>query len=99
MNVRMNEAEKTALKDKAKAAGISASDLFRKAIKRVETWSPGHKETEQEKIRQIARIGNNLNQIARSIHQQGVVNFEKQILQSLLSIESELIKTLREKEY
>jgi len=95
--VRMTQAEKIDFKKLAGASGISLSDLFRQAIKRVRPWTPEHKEIEKEKIRQLARIGNNLNQIARAVNTQGVVNFEMDILEKLSHIETEITTTLKSK--
>ena len=42
---------------KARSAGLALSDLVRRSVGRVRTWTAAHAE--------VARIGNNLNQIAR----------------------------------
>ena len=41
------------------------SDLLRQAMARTRTWTAASAEVERERTRQIARVGNNLNQIAR----------------------------------
>ena len=48
---------------KAAAAGVPVSALIRRAMARTRTWTAPAAEV--ERTRQIARIGNNLNQIAR----------------------------------
>ena len=47
------------------AAGVPLSALLREAMARTRTWNAPAAEVERERIRQVARIGNNLNQIAR----------------------------------
>ena len=48
----------------AEAAGVRLSDLLRRAMARTPTWTAAAAEVERERTRQVARIGNNLNQIA-----------------------------------
>ena len=94
MQIRLSPEEKVVIQDKAKAAGVSASDLVRQAANRVRTWTLKDRQVEQEKIRQVARIGNNLNQIAKAVNTQGVVNLEMEILQKLADIERQILKCL-----
>ena len=44
---------------------MSLSALLRQAMARTRTWTAPATEVERERTRQIARIGNNLNQLAR----------------------------------
>ena len=53
---------------KAAAAGVSLSELLRQAMARTQTWTAPARAVERERTRQIARIGSNLNQIARWAH-------------------------------
>ena len=53
---------------KAAAAGVSLSELLRQAMARTQTWTAPAREVERARTRQIARIGSNLNQIARWAH-------------------------------
>ena len=48
------------------------SALLREAMARTRTWTASARAAERERTRQIARVGNNLNQLARwaSIHHQ-----------------------------
>ena len=64
-SVRASAAEFAAWKAKAAAAGVPLSDLLRQAMARTRTWTAASAEVERERTRQIARVGNNLNQIAR----------------------------------
>ncbi len=60
---RVTPEEHAAWQAKAEAAGVSPSRLLRQATARTRTWTAA--EVERERTRQIARVGNNLNQIAR----------------------------------
>ncbi|MDE2971556.1 MAG: MobC family plasmid mobilization relaxosome protein [Acidobacteriota bacterium] len=62
---RVTRAEHAAWKEKAAAAGVSPSALLRMAMARTQTWTAPALAVERERSRQIARCGNNLNQIAR----------------------------------
>ena len=50
---------------KALATGVPLSALLREAMARTRTWTAPAAAVERERTRQVARIGNNLNQIAR----------------------------------
>ena len=65
VHLRVSPAERAAWKAKAAAAGVSLSALLRQAIARTQTWTAPAMAVEGERSRQIARIGNNLNQLAR----------------------------------
>ena len=61
---RVTWAEHAAWKEKAAAAGVSPSALLRQAMARTQTWTAPAVAVERERSRQIACIGNNLNQLA-----------------------------------
>ena len=65
VKIRASEAERAAWHAKARAAGLSLSDLVRRSVGRVRTWTVAHTKLERERTRELARIGSNLNQIAR----------------------------------
>lgn len=65
IKVRVTGAEQAGWQTKAKAAGVSVSELVRRAMTRVKTWTHANAEIEREQNRELAKIGNNLNQIAR----------------------------------
>ena len=65
VKIRAREAERTEWHAKARSVGLSLSDLVRQSIRRVRTWTIAHAELERERTRELARIGSNLNQIAR----------------------------------
>ena len=63
--VRLTPDESADWRTKAKAAGVPLSALIRRAMARTRTWTVAAAEIERERTRQVSRIGNNLNQIAR----------------------------------
>ena len=63
VKVRASQAERAEWHAKAAGAGLSLSDLLRRSIGRVRAWMAAH--AERERTRELARIGSNLNQIAR----------------------------------
>ena len=65
MKVRASDAERAEWHAKARSAGLTLSDLVRRSLGRVHTWTVPHAEVERERTREVARIGNNVNQIAR----------------------------------
>ena len=65
VKIRATSAERAEWKAKAGAAGLTLSDLMRRSLGRVHTWTVTHAEVERERTRELARIGANLNQIAR----------------------------------
>jgi L-alanine-DL-glutamate epimerase-like enolase superfamily enzyme len=65
IKVRVTVTEQAEWQAKAESAGVSVSELLRSAMARVKTWTPVNAEIERERNRELAKIGNNLNQIAR----------------------------------
>ena len=63
--VRLTPDESADWRAKASAAGVPLSALIRRAMARTRTWTAPAAEVERERTRQVSRIGNNLNQIAR----------------------------------
>lgn len=65
MTVRVTEAELSELEEKAAKAGMKKSDYIRAAIKKSEVYPM---EEVQKLVVQVAKVGNNLNQIARVLN-------------------------------
>ena len=65
VKIRASEAERAEWHAKARSVGLSLSDLVRRSVGRVRTWTVAHADLERERSRELARIGSNLNQIAR----------------------------------
>ena len=87
---RVSRAELAEWRAKAAAAGTPLSELVRQAMRRTRAWTAAATEAERERTRQIARIGNNLNQIARwaNTYKQSAEAFE--VLAGLLAVERAL---------
>lgn len=94
LQIRVSPDEKKEIKDKAGSAGLSLTDFMLEATARTRTWTIQDRAIQEEKIRQIARIGNNLNQVARIINQQKVVHQELELLRVLQGIENEVRRAL-----
>ena len=94
-SVRASASEFAAWKAKAAAAGVPLSDLLRQAMARTRTWTATATEVERERTRQVARIGNNLNQIARwaNTHADKADAFE--VIAHLVAIEREIARLAR----
>lgn len=90
IQIRATPKEKEAIKKMAEDAGTSVTELILQSSKRVRPWSPRDKKLEKEKIRELARIGTNLNQIARwcNTYKSGAETL--QVLVHLRAIEEEL---------
>ena len=65
VKIRASKAERAEWHTKARSVGLSLSDLVRRSVGRVRTWTVAHAEVERERTRELAWIGSNLNQIAR----------------------------------
>lgn len=65
IRVRCTAEDRTRWHRLAAECGLSLSALMRRALGQVRPWSPGRVDLERERIRELARIGNNLNQLAR----------------------------------
>jgi len=90
IKVRVSESEKAVIDGKAQVAGVTTATLIRESLCRVKAWTIKDKETEREKIREISRIGQNLNQVARFCNQHKSNADTAQILTVLVSIEKNL---------
>lgn len=65
LQIRCTAAERAAWHAKATAAGVPLSELVRRALDRVRTWTAKRADLERARTRELARIGSNLNQLAR----------------------------------
>ena len=89
-HTRVTSAELAEWNAKATAAGVTLSELLRQAMSRTQAWTAPAMEVERERTRQVARIGSNLNQIARwaNTHLDGMAPVE--VIAHLVAIEREL---------
>ena len=92
---RVTPAERAAWREKAAAAGVSPSALLREAMARTRTWTASARAVERERTRQIARIGNNLNQLARWANTHTSAAEAVSVIAQLVSFERSLIRVAR----
>ena len=92
---RVTPAEHAAWREKAAAAGVSPSELLRRAMAQTRTWTAPARAIECERTRQIARIGNNLNQLARWANTHKSTAEAVTVLANLLSFERSLLAVAR----
>ena len=94
VKIRASEVERAEWHAKARAVGLSLSDLVRRSVGRVRTWTVPHTKLQRERTWELARIGSNLNQIARwaNIHKENAEALE--VVAHLVAIERAL-DTLR----
>ena len=88
---RVRPTEHAAWREKAAAAGVSPSALLREAMARTRTWTAPALAVESERIRQIARIGNNLNQLARWANTHKTAAEAVSVIANLVSFERSLL--------
>ena len=91
---RVTPAEHAAWQDKAEAAGVSPSALLRQAMARTRTWTAPALAVERERSRQIARIGNNLNQLARWANTHASAVEAVAVIANLVSFERSLLAAM-----
>ncbi|BAZ47395.1 mobilization protein (plasmid) [Chondrocystis sp. NIES-4102] len=89
--VRLTDEEKLDWDLKAHAAGLSISQLVREAMNRVRITNVGDRAIQIERTRQIAKIGNNLNQIARWANTYKSTADTVEIVTHLVAIEQALM--------
>ncbi|WP_423928243.1 MobC family plasmid mobilization relaxosome protein [Candidatus Palauibacter sp.] len=92
---RVTPAERAAWQEKAAAAGVSPSELLRRAMARTRTWTAPARSAERERTRQIARIGNNLNQLARWANTYASATEAISVIAHLVSFERSLLALAR----
>ena len=89
--VRLTDEEKLDWDLKAHAAGLSISELVRQAMNRVRISHVGDRAVQIERTRQIAKIGNNLNQIARWVNRYKTTADTVEVVTHLIAIEQALL--------
>ena len=96
LQIRVTDEQRDQIKEKARAMETTVTDLILESLDRTKIRRPQGKPApeivalEQKKIYEIAKIGNNLNQLARwcNTHKSGVEAVE--IIESLTGIEREI---------
>jgi hypothetical protein len=89
--VRLTETEKLDWDLKAHAAGLTISQLVREAMSRVRITNVGDRAIQIERTRQISKIGNNLNQIARWVNRYKTTADTVEVVTHLIAIEQALL--------
>ena len=87
IEIRCTEDDRAAWKNKADAAGLTLSELVRQSLGRVRTWTAKDRRAARERVLQLARIGNNLNQIARWANTHKSAADAGEVIGALISIE------------
>ena len=95
VHARVSPAELAGWRAKAAAAGVPLSDLLRQAMARTRTWTAAAADAERERTRQVARIGNNLNQLARWANRHASAVEAVEVIANLVAFERELRKLTR----
>ena len=92
VTARVSAVESADWRAKAKAAGVPLSALIRRAMARTRTWTAraAEVERERERTRQVSRIGNNLNQIAKWANTHKGAAEAVEVLARLVAIERAL---------
>lgn len=92
IKIRLSHPEKLEWQEKAVRAGIPLSTLIREAMSRTHTWTAGDRTLIQEQTRQISRIGNNLNQIAKWANTYKSTAEAIEVIECLRAIEQALVQ-------
>ena len=92
---RVTRAEHAAWQEKAAAAGVSPSALLRQAMARTRAWTAPALAVERERTRQVARVGNNLNQLARWANTHPSKAEAVEVVAQLVSVERALLALAR----
>ncbi|MDX8400056.1 MAG: plasmid mobilization relaxosome protein MobC [Gallionellaceae bacterium] len=88
LKIRMNDDEFNAAKEAANAAGLSMAEVIRMSVGRVRAWTLEDREGLRLVSKELAKLGNNLNQIARHANTNSVVDL--QVLAALEAIQTQL---------
>ena len=92
LTIRISPQEKEEWYEKAARSGLTISQLIRLSIQRTNTWTVPNQTLIQEQTRQIPRIGNNLNQIAKWANTYKSTAEAVEIIEALYLIEEALNK-------
>jgi len=90
IQIRVTNSEKKAIQSKAKSLDRSVADFLLESTSRVNVWTASNKKMASERIREIRRIGINLNQIAKWCNQYKSSADSLEVLIQLIAIEQSL---------
>ena len=91
ISIRLTESEKLDWELKAHAAGLTISQVAREAMGKVRVTNVSERAISRERTRQIAKIGNNLNQIARWANTYKSTADTVEVVTHLIAIEQALL--------
>lgn len=89
IRIRLTAAEKFLIENKAKTAGMRASNWIRAAAKSAKVI-PRLTVAELEILRMLAGLANNLNQLTRKAHQEGLLSVALKCRDVLIEIDTAL---------
>ena len=95
VHARVSPAELADWLAKSAAVGVPLSDLLRQAMARTRTWAAAAADVERERTRQVARIGNNLDQRARWANTHAAAAEAVEVIANLVSFERSLLTVAR----
>ena len=96
LHVRTTEEEAETWRSKAQMAGLTTSELLRRAMRRTRVWTVEAADEQRALIREVARIGANVNQIARCVNTYKDTADTARVLVHLVSIQRELAALRRQ---
>ena len=91
--VRLTENERFLVEEKSKEAGMRPSEWFRQAAKKAKVIAR-LKPEDGEFLRMLAGLANNLNQLTRLAHKDGLITVQKKCRELLFEIDA-VLKNLR----
>lgn len=90
LHVRTTEEEAAEWRRKAQAAGLTTSELLRRAMRRTRVWTVEAAGDQRALVREVARIGANVNQLARWANTYKGGADAARVLVHLVAVEREL---------
>jgi len=90
LEIRLYPEEKKAIQEKAAKVNSTASELVRESLLRVQVWTATDKKAHKERTLQIAKIGANLNHIARWCNTHKATAEAVEVIAHLQAISQEL---------
>ena len=90
LHVRTTEEEAAKWRSKAQSAGLTTSELLRRAMRRTRVWTVEAADEQRALVREVARIGANVNQIARWVNTYKDNADTARVLAHLVAIQREL---------
>lgn len=97
MTVRLTDTERFLIEDKSARAGMRPSEWFRRAAKRAHIVARISVE-DQRMLRMLAGLANNLNQLVRLAHTDGLLTVQKRCREILRKIDEQLTSLNNDRE-